>query len=91
MVISSTPMPMPDTKRQKFRPLAVSWNAITVLAATYHSSDHVKIDRRPKRSARNPHAAVPRNSPQNSAAMKLATPDVPNRPAVVGVRMWLLT
>jgi hypothetical protein len=82
---------MPEMKRHKFKPVAVSWKAITVFAATYHSKDHVKIARRPKRSARKPHAMVPTNSPLKSAAMKLATPDVPNRPVVVGVRMPLLT
>ncbi len=35
MVMSSTPMPMPETKRHKLRPCAVSWNAITVFAAMY--------------------------------------------------------
>ena len=47
--------------------------------------------RRPKRSARKPHAIVPMNKPENSAAMKLATPVKPNKPDVVGVRMPLLT
>jgi hypothetical protein len=62
-----------------------------MLAAVYHSSDQVKIARRPKRSARKPQAAVPMNSPANRAAMKLATPLVPNRPCVVAVRMPLRT
>ena len=59
IVTISTPRPRPTTKRQKFSPAAVSWNAITTLAAVYHSSDHVKIARRPKRSARKPQAIVP--------------------------------
>ena len=43
----------------------------------------MKIARRPYLSARKPQAAVPMNSPENSAAMKLATPLVPKRPGVV--------
>ncbi len=80
-------MPRPETNRQRFRPNAVSWKAITRFAAVYHSSETVKIGRRPNRSARKPQAMVPMNRPENSAATKLATPDVPNRPCVVGVRM----
>lgn len=91
IVTISTPRPRPTTKRQKFSPVAVSWNAITTFAAVYHSSDHVKIARRPKRSARKPQAIVPTNSPENSAAMKLATPVVPNSPCVVALRIPLFT
>ncbi|AJX69417.1 hypothetical protein DM50_3671 [Burkholderia mallei] len=87
IVTISTPSPSPTTKRQKLRPPAVSWNAITTFAAVYHSSDHVNTARRPKRSARKPHAIVPMKSPANSAAMKLATPVVPNSPRVVALRM----
>lgn len=87
IVTISTPSPRPTTKRQKLRPPAVSWNAITTLAAVYQSSDQVNTPRRPKRSARNPQASVPMNRPANSAAMKLATPVVPNSPCVVELRM----
>jgi len=74
-----------------FRPVAVSWNAMTRLAPVYQSSEYVKIARRPKRSARNPQAIVPMKSPANSDAIKLATPVMPKSPLVVGVRMPLLT
>ena len=55
------------------------------LAAEYQSNDQVKIARRPNRSARKPQRSVPMKRPVNRAAMKLATPAVPNRPVVVAV------
>ncbi len=61
------------------------------LATVYQSSEPVKTARRPYRSARKPQAMVPMNRPVNSAAMKLATPVIPNNPDVVGVRMPLFT
>ena len=72
---------MPQTSRQRLRPAASFCSATMMLAAEYQSSDQVKIARRPKRSARKPHRIVPMKRPVNSAAMKLATPVVPNRPA----------
>ena len=82
---------MPATSRQALSPNAVDWNAITILATVYQSSDHVKIVRLPRRSARKPQATVPMKRPVNRAATKLATPFEPNRPGVVGVRMPALT
>jgi hypothetical protein len=84
IVTSSTPIPTPARKRQKFSPKAVSWTAMTTLAATYHRSDPVNTARRPNRSARKPQAMVPMNMPANSAAMNPAMPLVPNRPGVDG-------
>ncbi len=91
MVTSSTPTPMPERKRHRFNPNTSLWNAITTLAALYHSSEKVKMVRRPKRSATKPKSAVPTNSPRNNAATKLATPVVPNRPRVEDVRIPLRT
>ncbi len=54
-------------------------------AAEYQSSDQVKIARRPSQSARKPQSSVPMNRPVKRAAMKLATPAVPNSPVVVAV------
>ena len=54
MVTSSTPMPMPQMKRHRFRLKASCWNAITSEAAAYHSSEPVKMTRRPSRSATKP-------------------------------------
>ena len=91
MVTNSTPTPMPEMKRHRFSPKTSFWNAITTLATVYHSSEKVKMVRRPKRSATKPNSAVPRNRPENIAATKLATPVVPNRPRVEAVRMPLRT
>ena len=55
------------------------------LAAEYQMSDQVKIVRRPNQSARKPQSSVPMKRPVKRAAMKLATPVVPNKPAVVAV------
>ena len=55
------------------------------LAAEYQSNDQVKIARRPNQSARKPQRSVPMKRPVKRAAMKLATPAVPNRPVVVAV------
>jgi hypothetical protein len=56
----------------------------------YHSSEKVKMARRPKRSESQLNAMVPRNRPVNSAAMKLAKPSRSNRPWVVGRNRPLL-
>ena len=85
MVTISTPSPMPETSRQKLRPKASLCSATMMFAAEYQRSDQVKIARRPKRSARKPQSSVPMKRPVNRAAMKLATPVVPNRPAVLAV------
>ena len=65
--------------------------AIATVAALYHSSETVKIARRPNRSARNPQIAVPMNRPTNNAATKLATPVVPKKPRVVAVKIPAFT
>ncbi len=80
-------MPMPVRNRQRFRPNASVWNAITTEVAAYHSREKVKMVRRPNRSATKPNTSVPTNRPANNAATNPAIPDVPNRPGVVGVRM----
>ena len=85
MVTISTPRPMPETRRQKLSPAASLCVATMMFAAEYQRSDQVKIARRPNRSARKPHRSVPMKRPVNRAAMKLATPVVPKRPAVVAV------
>jgi len=76
---------MPEISRQTSSPKASFCIATMMLAAVYQSSDAVKIVRRPNLSARKPQAIVPINSPVNKAAMKPATPLVPNSPGVVGV------
>ena len=87
MVTSSTPMPMPQMKRHRLRLKASCWNAITSEAAAYHSSETVKIVRRPNLSATKPNKAVPTNRPKKNEATKPAIPVVPSRPGVVAVRM----
>ena len=61
------------------------------LATVYHSSDSVKIVRRPRRSAAMLNSIVPMKRPEKNAATNPAMPVVPNRPGVVGVRMPLAT
>ena len=78
---------MPAMKRQTLRPSAPVCVAMAAEATAYHSSEMVKMVRRPNRSATKPNTIVPMNSPANSAATKLATPELPNRPGVVVVRM----
>jgi len=83
MVTSSTPMPIPATIRQIKMCGAECWKAITTLAAEYHSSEQVKITRRPERSAVKLKSDVPMNNPANVAATKLASPVNPKKDAEV--------
>lgn len=80
-------MPTPATKRQKFTPSGVYWNAMTKVAMQYHTSDTVKTVLRPNRSAAWLRNKVPTKRPLNSAAMNDANPVKPNRETVVGVNI----
>ena len=64
-------MPMPVITRQMRIPGVVVWQAITIAPTVYHSSEYVKIVRRPSLSAANPNASVPMKRPANVAATKL--------------------
>src|SRR4029077_16117518 len=83
IVTSSTPMPIPAMILHTRIPTALDWNAITTVAAEYHSNEQVKIRRRPERSAVYPNTSVPMKSPAKVAATKLASPLNPKNDAEV--------
>jgi len=62
--------------------MAVDWQAMTRVAAVYHSSDRVKIARRPNRSAICEKTIVPMNRPLKVAAANVAWSVSPNSPAL---------
>ena len=74
---SSTPIPIPVINRQIRIADVVVWKAITIEPTVYHSSEYVKIVRRPNLSAANPNTSVPMKSPANVADTKLANPVKP--------------
>ena len=83
-------MPIDAMKRQRSMLIAVVWKAMISVQIEYQSSEKVKIDLRPRLSERWLKTMVPRNSPANCAATKLAKPVMPNSALVVGVKMPLL-
>ncbi len=83
MVTCSSPIPMPAMKRQISMLAAVFWNAMIAVQIEYQTSEKMKIERRPNRSAMEPKHMHPANIPAKLQNTKKPTPLMPNNPAVL--------
>ena len=83
MVTSSTPTPMRGDEAPSSMPKRVVCAAMMPpVAAAYHSSEKVKMARRPKRSATCANRMVPTNSPAKVTDANAAWSGRPNSPSL---------
>ena len=85
MVICSSPTPMAAMKRHESTDSAVDCKAIAAVASEYQTSEKVKIERRPRRSAMKPNPMQPTHMPANVQKTKKPTPRGSKNPAGVPV------
>src|ERR1044071_7469369 len=81
MVTCSRPTPMAAMKRHRSTASAEDWNAMIAVASEYQTSEKVKIERRPRRSAMKPNPTQPTHIPAKVQKTKKPTPCGSKNPA----------
>ena len=77
---------MAAMKRHRSTISADDWNAMTAVASEYQTSENVKMERRPSRSAMKPNPTQPTHMPANVQNTKKPTPCGSKKPAGVLVK-----
>ena len=81
MVTCSSPTPMAAMNRHRSMAAALCWNAMTAVASEYQTSETVKMERRPNRSAIAPKPTLPSHMPANVQKTKKPMPLGAKKPA----------